>query len=306
MPTSLAHPVAAIACCALIVAATVAGAVGPTATAAAQSQGTPATVSIIHGLPKVDADVYVDGKLTLRKFEPETVTDPLQLPAGRHTVDLRSAGAPASDTPLITASVDVSSGANLTVIAHLTTDGSPLLTTFRNDLRPTPAGQGRLVVRHTAAAPAVDVLTGSDRIMEDLGPSKERTLDLPAGTVSVGVAARGTTDPVVGPVDLPLAAGQQTIVYVIGSLDDGTLDAALQTIEVGEQQGSRTAVEGASADAPGSEDAMPAGIPSGTGGLAARGRSTFPVPLGLALGGVALLGIATSTRSLRSARRRAG
>ncbi|WP_425454185.1 DUF4397 domain-containing protein [Geodermatophilus normandii] len=51
-------------------------------------------------------------------------------------------------------------GANATVAAHLTADGRPALTPFVNDTSAVPAGQGRVVVRHVAAAPAVDVRAG--------------------------------------------------------------------------------------------------------------------------------------------------
>src|SRR3712207_7358527 len=53
--------------------------------------------------------------------------------------------------------VEVPAGANATVVAHLDADGNPVLTPFVNDASPTEAGQARLVVRHTAAAPPVDV-----------------------------------------------------------------------------------------------------------------------------------------------------
>ena len=53
--------------------------------------------------------------------------------------------------------VAVPAGANATVVAHLTADGKPALTPFVNDVSAVPAGQARVTVRHTAAAPAVDV-----------------------------------------------------------------------------------------------------------------------------------------------------
>ena len=64
----------------------------------------------------------------------------------------------------------------------------------------------------------------------------EQALSLPASTVSAAVAAAGTTDPVIGPVDLPVVAGQVTIAYAIGSLEDDSLGAVVQTIQVGEQE----------------------------------------------------------------------
>lgn len=49
-------------------------------------------------------------------------------------------------------------GSAVTLVAHLTADGQPAITPFVDDLSAVPAGQARLVVRHTAVAPAADVL----------------------------------------------------------------------------------------------------------------------------------------------------
>ena len=85
------------------------------------------------------------------------------------------------------------------------------------------AGQGRLVVRHTAAAPAVDVLAGGTPVFRNLSNPNQASADLPAGTVSASVAATGTTQPVIGPANVPVVEGQATIVYAVGSLSGGNL-----------------------------------------------------------------------------------
>ena len=87
-----------------------------------------------------------------------------------------------------------------------------------------------LTVRHTAAAPAVDILAGGDAVISDLSNPDEKVLDLDAGTVEAAVAAAGTTDPVIGPADVTVAEGKNTIVYAWGSLDDDNLKLAIQTI----------------------------------------------------------------------------
>jgi hypothetical protein len=273
--------------------------------AAAGAQEPPATVAVIHGLPDVIADVYVNGTLTLERFEPETVTDPLELPPGDYAIDLRDPGAPPTAAPILSGAASVTSGENVTVIAHLDPDGKPTISAFENDVEPTPAGVGRLVVRHTAAAPAVDVLADGEPVVDDLGPGEEHASRVAAGNVPLSVAAAGSTDPAVGPVDLPITAGQSTIVFVIGSLDGDTLDAAIQTIDVGEQEGAGTAVEGATLDAAGSDMAVPQGVPSGDSGLAARSGSTFPTGVALAAAGLALVGITVSGRGLLRNGRRA-
>lgn len=267
------------------------------------------TVTVIHGVPGVDVDVYVNGDITLPDFKPGTVTDPLSLPAGDYTVDIRPAGADPADAPIITGDATLPAGANVTLIAQLKADGTPTLGVFVNDTAKTAAGEGRLVVRHTAAAPAVDVLAGDTPVIEGLENPNEATLSLPAGTVSASVAAAGTTAAVIGPVDVPVVAGQVTIVYAIGSLADETLGAAVQTITVGEEPAEVPATDAppvteAPTASPTTAVPVPAGVPSGTSGLAADGGSSFPVGLAIGTGVLALVGMAVSTRSIVAARRR--
>ena len=40
------------------------------------------TVTVVHGIPGLTVDVYVNDALTLDNFAPDTVTDPITLPAG--------------------------------------------------------------------------------------------------------------------------------------------------------------------------------------------------------------------------------
>lgn len=266
---------------------------------AAGAQDGNGTVTVIHGVPGVTVDVYVNDDLTLEGFEPETVTDPLELPAGDYQIDIRAAGADATEDPIISGSATLPAGANATLIAHLTAEGVPTLGVFVNDISATVAGEGRLVVRHTAAAPAVDVLAGDDPVITGLSNPDEEVLNLPAGTVPAAVAAAGTTDAVIGPVDVPVVAGQVTIVYAIGSLEEDTLGAVVQTITVGEAEATTPPVSdpGASDEVP-----VPDGVPAGNSGLAADSGSRFPTGLALGVGLLAILGFALSARSIVAAR----
>jgi hypothetical protein len=105
-----------------------------------------------------------------------------------------------------------------------------MLTVFVNDVSPIDAGNARLVVRHTAAAPAVDVLADGTAVFTDLANPDEASADVPAGDYSAAVAAAGTTDPVIGPTDLTLDSGTAYFVYAVGSLEDDTLNLLVQTV----------------------------------------------------------------------------
>ncbi|USQ74755.1 DUF4397 domain-containing protein [Ornithinimicrobium cryptoxanthini] len=232
--------------------------------APAAADGHESTVSVLHGVPGLTVDVYVNGEEAIPDFEPGTLTDPMMMAAGSYDIDIYADGdTPDTAEPALSASgLEVPGGANLTLAAHLGEDGTPMLSAFVNDVSQTAAGEARLTVRHAAAAPAVDVRAGGTPVIEGLTNPNEEVLDLPAGTVSADVVLGGTEDVVLGPADLNLAEGTNTIVYAWGSAADANLDLAVQTID-----GLHSA---------------PEGVPSGQGGLADNGALMV-----LALAGVA-------------------
>ncbi len=200
--------------------------------ASADSHDSPALLSVLHGVPDMTVDVYVNGELTLDDFEPGDLAGPLELDAGTYTVAITASDAEDDSDPAIgPVDLELESGSNYTAAAHLDVDGTPTATLFTNDTSETSAGEGRLTVRHVAAAPAVDILAGGEAVVSDLANPDESSLDLPAGTVSAAVAAAGETDPLIGPADVNVAEGALTIVYAWGSLEDDNLDLAVQSID---------------------------------------------------------------------------
>jgi len=188
-------------------------------------------LSVLHAVPGLTVDVYVNGDRTLNNFKPGTLAGPLNLDAGTYSVAITAADADDDSDPAIgPIDLTLEAGENYTAVAHLEEGGDPTATLFTNDTSKTDAGQGRLTVRHTAAAPAVDILAGGDAVISDLSNPDEEVLDLDAGTVEAAVAAAGSTDPVIGPADVTVAEGKNTIVYAWGSLDDDNLKLAIQTI----------------------------------------------------------------------------
>jgi hypothetical protein len=235
----------------------------------ASAQSDEGTVTVVHGVPDLTVDVYVNGDLTLEDFEPGTVTDPLELPAGDYDVEIRPADEDAESDPAISGSAAVEAGSNASLVAHLNADGEPTLSAFANDTSEIGAGDARLTVRHTAAAPAVDILADGSAIVSGLENPDEATTEVPAGTYEAAVAPEGTTDPVLGPTDLTLEEGTNTIVYAIGSLDDDNLDLLVQTIS--------------------GLHSTPDGVPAGTGGMADDAMPTWLVALSATAAATALV-----------------
>ncbi|SFS07338.1 protein of unknown function [Microbacterium sp. cf046] len=247
---------------------------------------TTADLSVLHGIPDTPVDVYVNGELTLDDFQPGDLAGPLDLAAGDYEVALTAPDAADDSAPILgPATLTLEAGKSYTATANLDEAGTPALNLFTNDIATTNAGEGRLTVRHVAAAPAVDVLAGGSAVISSLVNPDEATLNLPVGTLSVSVAAAGTTDPLIGPADVAVQDGVLTIVYAWGSLEGENLALAVQTVTVGHT--------------------TPGGVPSGTAGYAAE-RDAMTQALwiaGIAIAlGAASVAVVLVARRARTAR----
>ena len=236
--------------------------------APAQAAEGDAKLSVLHGVPGLTVDVYVNDKLTLDDFKPGDLAGPLDLAPGTYKVAITASDAADASAPAIgPVDLPLEAGMNYTAVAHLDEAGKPTATLFTNDISQLAAGEGRLTVRHVAAAPAVDVLANGAVAVTALTNPNESVLTLPAGTISAAVAATGTTDPVIGPADVNVAEGTNTIVYAWGSLTDKNLALAVQTIE--------------------GLHSSPDSIPAGEAGLVATNQANDST--GLLVGGAAVL-----------------
>lgn len=248
----------------------------------AQAQSGTAQVSVLHGVPGLTVDVFANGEELIPDFAPGTLTDPLELPAGTYDIEIFADGEGPGGEPAISApGVEVAAGANATIVAHLTEAGEPTASVFVNDVSQLEPGQARATVRHTAAAPAVDVRVNGTPTFEGLTNPNEATADVAAGTVTADVVLAGTETVAIGPADLNLAEGTSTIVYAWGSAEAGDLALAVQTID---------GLHGA-----------PDGVPGGEAGLVGQSSTStwYLVALG-ALGIAAIVGLGVARSKVRS------
>ncbi len=267
---------------ALLAAAGLVATTGPVAPAGAQSG---ARIHLIHGIPDTPVDVFANGEVVIPDFQFGDTED-LSALAGQTLAGLEVRPAGTEDVAIDGGDLALPASGNVTAIAHLDAAGTPTLTVFENDTAPIAAGQGRLVVRHTAAAPAVDVKANGEVAFSNLSNPNEAKADLPAGTISAEVVPTGASEPVViGPADLPVTEGSELIVYAVGSLDGGTLQTLTESIDgLGSGPGSvptgNSPVSGGSSGAP-----MALGLAGVTalalagGALVVRRRAAAPGPV---------------------------
>ncbi len=189
-----------------------------------------ATIMLAHGIPDTDVDVVVDGDVVIPNYSFGSMED-LSAFAGQTLPNLTVNLAGTDTVALDLGDFAVPASGNWTVVAHLDADGDPTASVFENDTSILAAGEGRLVVRHTAAAPEVDILANGSAAFTSVPNGAEGQVDLPAGTITAEVVPAGATEPVViGPADLPITEGASLIVYAVGSLDADNLSVLTQGI----------------------------------------------------------------------------
>lgn len=233
------------------------------------------TVSVIHGVPDLDVDIYVNGALTFENSSFGDTFTGVVLPEGDYEIEIYGAGAdPAAGDPALASTVTLPGGANASIVAHLDEGGAPTLSVFVNNISEIAAGNGRVSARHVAAAPVVDILANDGVLFGGVPNGAGADADVPADTYNVKIVPEGLTEPVVFETDLTIPEGSNVIVYAIGSLEGGSFTVAAQTIS--------------------GLGAAPGGVPTGTGGNAAAGAPAWL----LAAAGLGALLVAAGGRSL--------
>lgn len=233
----------------------------------------------VHGVPGLVADMYTNGELQVDDFQPGSISQVFNPEPGALSLDVKPFEGPGDAAPLLSFPVELAAGSNVSIAVHLNEAGEPIATRFTNSTADLAAGQGRLTVRHAAAAPAVDLLVDGSAQLTNVANGAEASSSIAADTFEISVALAGTTEPVLGPVQVQVAAGSQTAVYPVGSAEDGTLDLLVQTIE-GQAQ-------------------TPTGVGAGSGGQAAPALPLWfvtGVAVAAAIGAAAIVRLTLITR----------
>lgn len=210
--------------------------------APAAAQSSSAQVFVIHGIPGQDVagaprdlpvDVSVNGACALPNLRFGQIIGPLSLREGTYTVAVHfpATGSCTSAAVIGPAQVPFAAGENATLLAHLTGTGTLTASKFVNDLRTTPASRSRVVVHHTANAPAVDFyLTtqfGNALSTRGLATSvvngETTTLPVAGQNTQFAITAAGQAAAAFGPVGLGLQPNRAYLLYVVGSLANNSL-----------------------------------------------------------------------------------
>jgi uncharacterized protein DUF4397 len=192
-----------------------------------------ASLNVVHGIPGVGVEVCVNGAVAIPGFDPGEVVTGVPLPAGSYDVKIVAEGDTCSDPAILEATgIELASGKDYTAIAYLMADGTPTLGLFKNNVKPLAKGTARLTVRHTAAAPAVDVWANGARILSDVPNGASATLKVPTGVYAAWVSLPDDYEPVIGPAVLKLKRGTAYQVYAWGSAAAG-YDFAVVAVPVG-------------------------------------------------------------------------
>jgi hypothetical protein len=192
-----------------------------------------ASLNVVHGIPGVDVEVCVNGAVAIPGFNPGEVVTGVPLPAGSYDVKIVAAGDTCDDPAILEAAgIELASDKNYTAIAYLMEDGTPTLGLFKNNVKPLAKGTARLTIRHTAAAPAVDVWANGTTIVSDVPNGASATLKVPTGVYAAWASLPDEYAPVIGPAVLKLGRGTAYQVYAWGSGSAG-YDFAVVAVPVG-------------------------------------------------------------------------
>jgi hypothetical protein len=259
-----------------------------------------AMVRVLHGSPDApQVDVFVDGTKVdaLSGLEFGDLSDYVAVPGGTYAIKVC---ATADDTicPIDVAALDVAANTKYTIAA--TNDLAAIeAQVLVDDPSPEDGKTQVRVVHFSADTPAVDVLTqdGSTKVVENLAyPMATDYLTLDPGSYDLKVCANA--DNTVCPLDpgaLDLAGGTSYSVFAIGSLDGGTLTAAV-------------GVDAVAAAAPPTTDpgTDPTPPPTDTVGSSSdAGATTWPgAPVALLLAAIASLAVIGSRRVFARAENR--
>jgi hypothetical protein len=197
---------------------------GAVATApSGQAQEPAGKVFVVHALPGASYDVAIDGDEVKADVSEGAVLGPYDLAAGDHEVTFTDTAGGAA----LASTVSVSAGGSTDVVVHrpAALRGDPVVSQYAAPMKPIGPDKARVLLAHTATVPPADVRVDGQVVFTNIANGEYAEADLPAGPHEVALLPTGeVSDPILGPVEVDLPAGTITLVYAVGTPDDGSMN----------------------------------------------------------------------------------
>lgn len=222
----------------------------------AVAQASPITINFVHGIPSPQAqnlDICIRADagefqrvVTRFSFDdqaPEIVSqqaDGLPLVPGNYDIVFVTAGAACNVAfgGLQINGLDIEAGSNVSIIAHLTEDGSgtTLSGGFNNISQADPGESAVITIYHAAALPRADFRVGRPYLVQELftflGNGEFGDSEILPGSYNWALVPAGAppTSPFIQEDEFPITPGANNVVYIVGSQADGSLTYLWQDI----------------------------------------------------------------------------
>lgn len=189
-----------------------------------------ATVTVLHGVPGLNGpvDVFANGS-QLFSFDYGDQQGPLELAPGSYALEVRQGG-----STLLSLNATLAADTDYSVIANLDENGTPQLGAFVNALDNLSLPTSRLYVRHTAEAPAVDIVLEQNgatvATIPNVSNGGDATADVAPGAYSVRLNVAGTSNTAFGPVDIRVEDGVGYGVFAVGQVGTNNFQLLQQRV----------------------------------------------------------------------------
>ena len=209
-------------------------------------------VTVVQAVPDEALSVSVDGKSISSGAATGDVLGPMSMTPGRHRIDFAGSGTELATTVRVTA------GTSQDVVVHLpaSVGDDAVGSSYRTPDDPIGPGKARVLVAHTATVAPADVRVDGQVVFTNIANGEFATADVPAGKHVVALLPTGeTSNPILGPLTVDVAARTATMVYAIGNPEDSSMQLVAHTVPL--------AADGS---------VTPGGIATGSAGLVAEWR----------------------------------
>ncbi len=183
-------------------------------------------VTVVLAVPGASVDVSVDGRSVATGAEVGDVLGPFDLAPGSHEVTFSDDGMD------VASSLDVAAGDSTDVVLHLPAqvNGDPVVHSYAAPTGAIGPDKARVVLAHTATVAPADVQVNGKTVFTNIANGEYAEAEVPAGTQEVALLPTGTTsNPILGPLEVPLEARTLSMIYAYGNPKDGSMNVIAHT-----------------------------------------------------------------------------